>query len=668
MAVTDKADLSPFSIAILRGHQHVAKAILEIVQAQYKPKESETSEKFTMDENDLEIYREIIDERFTIDDIGEAATQVECGITPLQVLQWSCPVYQFMDQKAVPGSKQLLDEAAAIAKYRPNDLVQYAILNDDVELLSLLLELGQEISARNTSTETTSIYTIPGDSFDLALRHGRVRCLVEIVRKTGGGLPIDDLVRRSGVAVQEKPKYYQGLSIHGKKRPDWATAGRGRLQSSQMTTPPLLKAALLGNLESTEWFLGTAPRRYYNDFTEAHKHDKGLKRLEASKLGIEGSVMNWLGLRSMSVPFISFRMESNNALDHLVLHCAVLSQPTEESARLVQYLVDEYPVYLEAKSAEGFTPLQLALGLHRVRFARVLIEAGANQAVRDDRGRNLVHIILCGIGLRSNLHTSPAATKTLLGLLDRRLIPSMLSERCSEYPGSLTPLSYWLSKVVFHRTMFYGNDFGYYCNDLVRSLETDRSVEVARILLDVADGTGQKHLEALNGAGNTPIHDTIKKQLPRMFEMMIDRRPDLLHREDATGCTPFELAANLWVNDVASGPPWLRAGSSRSRRGVVQSLVDRSPEYFAQETEATRQDHRQTMYEICRERGQNGHKRKLVSLHEANEVAKRLAAEQGKRRANTTDEVEDGEEDDEKKDEVSTCGGLRLKQMYTYDG
>lgn len=297
MAVKDKAGFSPFSIAILRGHLQAAKSILEIIQAQYKPRESETTETFKMDEDDLEIYSEIIDERFTIDNIGETAAQVECDITPLQVLNWDCPVYQFIDPQSIPRRNKL-DETLVCREDRPRDLIQYAILKDDLELLSFLLGLGQEITSRDSSSEST-IYAISERSLDLALTHGRLRCLVEIIRKTGGGLQISDLVRKSGVNIQEKPKYYQGLSIHGKKRPEWATSGGELLQQSEMNTPPLLRAALLGSLESTEWFLGTAPRRYYNDFTEAHKHDKGVKKLAEAKLGVEGSVMNWLGLRSM---------------------------------------------------------------------------------------------------------------------------------------------------------------------------------------------------------------------------------------------------------------------------------------------------------------------------------------------------------------------------------
>lgn len=321
--------------------------------------------------------------------------------------------------------------------------------------------------------------------------------------------------------------------------------------------------------------------------------------------------------------------------------------------------MDEYPAYLEAKSVTGYTPLQLAMGLHRVRFSQILVKAGANQTVRDDKGRNLMHLVLGGLRPAYDHTTSPATMKSLLDLLDRRLIASMLSERCSDEPGSLTPLSFWLSKVMSHREWYYHNT--YYRYDHERTLETDNSVEISQMLLDMAEETGQKHLEVLNGAGSTPMHDAVKKQFPKMFEMMIERRPDLLHREDATGCTPFELAVNLWVNKVTSSPPPMPE-SSRSPWESQVSLLSRSPESFVGEKEvATRSEHQQLIYDICRARGQNGYKRKLVTLHEANEVAKRLATQSKRSYSYIVSE---------EKDEVTRLahsGGLPLVEMYTYE-
>lgn len=292
----------------------------------------------------------------------------------------------------------------------------------------------------------------------------------------------------------------------------------------------------------------------------------------------------------------------------------MLSKPNKESERLVEYLAKQYPGVLETKSQEGHTPLALAFSLHRTSFAKILIEAGADQTTRDHRGNNLVHLLLCDKD--GEARDKPDSMKTLLALLDSRLIPSLLTERSSEQPGSLTPLARWILKA--------------YCFDSYQSssVETDGKTAVLRIILDLAQSTGQKHLEMLDGAGNTPIHDAVKGELPRALELMVNSRADLLHRESATGTTPFEMAVDKWVHKATEDPPRIPSESPLSwndEDDPYRELLEKQPGYFVEEKQT--QDVRREICELCRERAQiGGQKRKLVTLFEANEVAKRLAA------------------------------------------
>jgi hypothetical protein len=322
-----------------------------------------------------------------------------------------------------------------------------------------------------------------------------------------------------------------------------------------------------------------------------------------------------------------------------------MSQPTDESRRLVRYLVDEYPALLETKSAEGYTPLQLALSLQREEFSRTLVNAGANQTLRDRKGRNLIHVILGGIGGRSK--RNPGVVQKLLGLVDSRLIPSMLIEKCSDSPGSLTPLAYWMSSAAAFPLYYYR---GYSNRNSNLRTESSEGVAIFRTILDLAESTGQKHLELLNGAGSTPMHLAVTHQLPKILELMIDRRPDLLHREDATGVTPFELAVNLWANEITSHPPFpLVTGTSNGLRWSDDVVLGRSPEAFISNPD--RRSERQVICDLCRERSSHGAKRKLVTLYEANEVAKRLAASKSGRAMDddqhydSDSEMSDSEED-----------------------
>jgi len=108
IAVQDSHNYSPFSIAVLRKHFDIAKAVLEIAHAQYAPEEKpgakhslqaadEDDEGGSGDEDDFQIYAEIVDDRFTVENIGEVQNQVKSNVTPLKMILWHCPVFRFLE-------------------------------------------------------------------------------------------------------------------------------------------------------------------------------------------------------------------------------------------------------------------------------------------------------------------------------------------------------------------------------------------------------------------------------------------------------------------------------------------------------------------------------------------------------------------------------------------
>ena len=72
------------------------------------------------------------------------------------------------------------------------------------------------------------------------------------------------------------------------------------VKSSGLKTPPLLHAALGGNLESVEWFLTDTPLRLYTEFSQskAAQEDGRFKHLTTTTGGFEGLVSKWLGNQS----------------------------------------------------------------------------------------------------------------------------------------------------------------------------------------------------------------------------------------------------------------------------------------------------------------------------------------------------------------------------------
>jgi hypothetical protein len=148
---------------------------------------------------------------------------------------------------------------------------------------------------------------------------------------------------------------------------------------------------------------------------------------------------------------------------------------------------------------------------------------------------------------------------------------------------------------------------------------------------------------------------------------MLDCRPELLFRENATGRTPYEMAQEAYFSsEVFSDPPPLldeprhssvRINSFRSKEGRYKGILDRPKKTFVEDNTDHRPDTEQ-VWALCKEFAE--HKRKLVSLVEASEVAKRLAAR--KKQTARDDEAETETADKDKKhDEVAVWYQMALR-------
>ncbi|KAK7614422.1 ankyrin repeat protein [Phyllosticta paracitricarpa] len=622
IAVKDSRGASPFHIAVLRGHLETAKGILEISKFQYKPKTEEAQQRYDMaddessqasetdddDGGNIRLDVKILDDQFTIENVGEVATAVRSHTSPLEFFEWAYNVFEVQLDDDGTYSLGLKSHPASGEWSRAGvlGLLQYAIFKDDLNLLKTLLAWGNEYAKQYQKVEDGEQRFFRVDEADLtfAIRNGRTRCLAEIIKKTGSGIPLEELVKTSGVEVTEKPKYYQGLSVHGTKRADWAAAGREvSVPKVQFLHPPLLQAAKSGNLDSLELFLSDSPARWYHEFAEAHKEDKRVQYLAQAQGGLDKSIKGWLGTRR-----------------DLVLHCVIIADvPIRESIRLIKYIIDAVPKSLKTKSpASGLTPLHLAFRLGRYAVSRALIEAGADQTTRDKDGNNLLHTLLerepYAVG---DKEYRPHQLSKMVGLLDRRLLPNFVTERRATECGGSTPLSQWLES---------------------RAADSDRDVKMLNVILDFSPAL--EELEMVNGAGDTPLHIVFRNQHLRLANSILDRRPELLHRENATGRTPAEMAWDAHMSECFKDPPQLLRDPSSPWGSqiisVVQNdqIVNRSPEKFVGEQKGKKEPSRELkMWNMVKERmgsykraGQA--KRKLVSLSEANEVARRLAKKQ----------------------------------------
>lgn len=312
IAVADGQDFTCLVIAILRGHMRIAKPILQIMQAQYKPEEPEAQKRFEVDvdsvssdDANLNIVGHTVDDQFTHENVGEVTTKVESKVTPWMALQGVFDASLFLTEESIP----VIDLIPAEAPYGPchikvNTLTKYAIYKNDLSLLDFLLQSAQEFSDDTSLNNATLATSILQEAFQLAIKLGRTDCMAKLIRNTAVGLPLAKLSETFGAKTEEEPRYYQGLSIRGMKRKDWANAGRNDQKAPPAGRPPLLVSAIQGSVFSTEWFLSTNPGRLYLEYANSHREGQNVARLAQSKLGLEGSVLNWLQTRSKYISFV----------------------------------------------------------------------------------------------------------------------------------------------------------------------------------------------------------------------------------------------------------------------------------------------------------------------------------------------------------------------------
>jgi ankyrin repeat protein len=242
----NQSGISPFTLAVLRGHFETARGILEIAYAQYVPDEKKEKMRYRVgsvrSENDFDedddiddidanddfvvasdssavpVHKEIVDDLFTID-IGEAAASVKSKISPLAFLQWySSSPWDYV--KLCADEKKFtygLDNREVEQDGSNINLSSWAIITNDMALFALMLDLKLEWIDRlaKDANGEESLAGFPAFSqadFALAIRYNRLDMLAEMIKHGGAGLDLESLVKKSGVKYQEKTEFYQGLS------------------------------------------------------------------------------------------------------------------------------------------------------------------------------------------------------------------------------------------------------------------------------------------------------------------------------------------------------------------------------------------------------------------------------------------------------------------------
>ena len=318
------------------------------------------------------------------------------------------------------------------------------------------------------------------------------------------------------------------------------------------------------------------------------------------------------------------------------------------------------------------TPLLHACMLGRVEIAKILLDAGADQTAKAHNCDNALHVAL-------SLAPTADKLKPLLDLFDRDVLARLLRERNSllSHQAGRTPLHSWLATVVDGR--YYGDDIS-------------EALRVLDLLVGISPEktATQRALHMLDGAGDTPLHFLIARcanptaaDVPRLIRAVLDLDPaaGLLLRENAVGRTPFEVAHDNFFAGKVKAP---EAGGGRRRyyysywygtddRSETTKLVCREPRAFLKEKGHEDDSRAAQVWRLCCEHTEQCAastqplRRRLVSLHEANDVAKRLGDQQFKQRYGyTLKQSEDGDDKDADKEAASDGYGNRRSYRNRY--
>lgn len=115
VATKDLEGFNPYSIAVTRGHRQLARIIVDIARLQYRPKESKRQQydiassvsDCTDDDdeaNELNLYGTLVDDVYTVEDLGAAADVVRCPTSPLTMVTSQFQLWRLSKNALASGS------------------------------------------------------------------------------------------------------------------------------------------------------------------------------------------------------------------------------------------------------------------------------------------------------------------------------------------------------------------------------------------------------------------------------------------------------------------------------------------------------------------------------------------------------------------------------------
>ncbi|CAH0046774.1 unnamed protein product [Clonostachys solani] len=705
ISVLDSQSNNAFSLAFLRGHFEAAKVVLEIVKSQWAPQEQpkmqykmredaeddEEDDEMSEDENELQIVGEKANGKTTIDDIGVVSMVVTSTTKPHMMINYQVSRFiikedgqaegfdqgtlfrhcfkhddrqgmQFLIEQAQYWISQKYDSAKVSAGDKEDEEMKESEHEDDEMQEALDEDSDAKKNKEEEEGEQPSVFRFPEADLQYGIRKGKTELLGLLIAQTGAGVPLETLVKELDLAEKKKPKYYQGLTVYGKKRSDWANAGRETVVETRsgLSYSPLRCAARSGSIESVRYFLSDKPYQLYSAFGSSSLaiRDPYIQLLNKVPDGYNRAMLKWLKSDRDSV-----------------MHDAIECSDLEKSEKLVNFLIDVCPDVLEKRSSNGYTPLMSACWNRNVEIMKILIAANVDQSVRLDTGHNILHVAL---SQKQDVDT----LRQVLDLIDPALRAHLFQQRKRLTQGGTAPIHSWISMVCGQG----GNTTYDYSSRRWHDYhgEWKDVAQILNLLLEYSNGEG---LELLNGAGDTPLHTAIMYRHIVLARVLIKFKPELLYRENAVGRTPAEMAYdNLTASQLVKPNTLGLVYTGNSINHIIQRMEipkndhtedlsstnvaarlseaglggEYKPEMVEKILTAAGLNENdkgldigsdlteRIIWDLCSTAVRNNpHHRRLVSLNEANDVARRLSEEHSIQRycSDRPSKVEDGSED-----------------------
>ncbi|KAF3909580.1 hypothetical protein AA313_de0205684 [Arthrobotrys entomopaga] len=609
------------SIATAQQHQE------EVQEKRYNPY-YENSEEYDEDyesDEDAELRVEEVDlteGKLTIENIATLGKEVKSDVKTIDFINMAVP---FILEGAAPetklktGNTSILYQATVVGDY---ELAKYIITTID--------KLDTNLQKHDFTAFNNPWYNHEGTG---AIQYGRVEFLEQFLKWHGIGALLSEKKEKAEEAEEEvtvKPKSYIGLSIHGKKRKDWAKAANPNatnpitnLERKHMA----LFAAYFGSHNIYEWLQTDAPEAALRDY---QKKLEGLKDAEENKYlkvlqkADKDTIKRWIGC------------------DHpLLLHAIVQNltirddKTKSDEEKLawyetnMKYFLDKNPTLLESKeNCYGATPLLLAGSVLNKYAIQALINLGADlHAKLPDTGRNLIHMLLNGIhDYNENVYTASRTWQPITACLE--ILPEDFKAWAFTQRGlgddvAYTPLAYYL----FRTTRSY---YAALANS-----------EIVEHLLAHSKGI---ELGIRTSLGDLPIHTVAKLTDVKTLKVIVKAsQPDVLLTENANGMTALELADAKRYQHIVKDLPdpeyqnwsgWTYGKSVRDMDVKKKEKTD-DEEWGLEESDCNEVQIWKILDQAVAKATADGRasSRVLVSLKETNETAERLAKRRSKAEA-----------------------------------